>query len=104
MTGHYHKLCIVNVQTLLHESYSTYIVIKFCISNLASKCKIYYSGIQFNYLITTLQHHVQPCNHQAKLYNLYTTLQGCVHLARDDHKLVCTLERLMQGCHKVAAT
>ena len=32
---------IVNAQTSLHDSYSTFIVIKFCISNLASKCKIY---------------------------------------------------------------
>ena len=31
-------------------------------------------------------------------------LQGCVHLAKDDHKVVCTLQRLMQGCHKLAAT
>ena len=27
-----------------------------------------------------------------------------VHLARDDRKVVCTLQRLMQGCHKLAAT
>ena len=30
--------------------------------------------------------------------------QGCVHLAKDDHKVVCTLQMLMQGCHKLAAT
>ena len=30
--------------------------------------------------------------------------QGCVHLAKDGHKVVCTLQRLMQGCHKLAAT
>ena len=39
------------------------------------------------------------------MYNLATvmqgcttyiqSLQGCVHLARDDHKVVCTLQRLM---------
>ena len=38
----------------------------------------------------------------------YTTYiqpsQGCVHLAKDGHKVVCTLQRLMQGCHKLAAT
>ena len=32
------------------------------------------------------------------------SLQGCVHLARDDRKVVCTLQMLMQGCHKLAAT
>ena len=31
-------------------------------------------------------------------------LQGCVHLAKDGHRVVCTLQRLMQGCHKFAAT
>ena len=31
-------------------------------------------------------------------------LQGCVHLAKDDHKVVYTLQRLMQGCRKLAAT
>ena len=30
--------------------------------------------------------------------------QGCVHLAKDNHKVVCTLQMLMQGCHKLAAT
>ena len=37
------------------------------------------------------------------------SLQGCVHLARDDRKVVCTLQRLMQelaatlllGCHNL---
>ena len=48
------------------------------------------------------------------MYNLATimqgcttyiqSLQGCVHLARDDRKVVCTLQRLMQGCHKLAVT
>ena len=48
------------------------------------------------------------------MYNLATimqgcttyiqSLQGCVHLARDDRKVVCTLQMLMQGCHKLAAT
>ena len=28
--------------------------------------------------------------------------QGCMHLAKDDHKVVCTLQMLMQTCHKVA--
>ena len=47
------------------------------------------------------------------MYNLATimqgcttyiqSLQGCVHLARDDRKVVCTLQMLMQGCHKLAA-
>ena len=32
------------------------------------------------------------------------SLQGCMHLARDDRKVVCTLQRLIQGCHKLAAT
>ena len=32
------------------------------------------------------------------------SLQGCVHLARDDRKVACTLQMLMQGCHKLAAT
>ena len=27
--------------------------------------------------------------------------QGCVHLAKNDHKVVCTLQ--MQGCNKLAA-
>ena len=27
--------------------------------------------------------------------------QGCMHLAKDDHKVVCTLQMLMQGCHKL---
>ena len=30
-------------------------------------------------------------------------LQVCVDLAKDDHKVVCTLQRLMLGCHKLAA-
>ena len=48
------------------------------------------------------------------MYNLATimqgcttyiqSLQGCVHLARDDRKVACTLQMLMQGCHKLAAT
>ena len=48
------------------------------------------------------------------MYNFATIMQGCttyiqswqdcVHLARDDCKVVCTLQRLMQGCHKLAAT
>ena len=48
------------------------------------------------------------------MYNLATIMQGCttyiqpsqgcVHLAKDDHKVVCTLQMLMQGCHKLAAT
>ena len=41
------------------------------------------------------------------LYNSTTyiqSLQGCVHYARDDRKVVCTLQRLMQGCHKLAVT
>ena len=27
-----------------------------------------------------------------------------MHLARDDHKVVCTLQKLIQGFHKLAAT
>ena len=48
------------------------------------------------------------------MYNLATIMQGCttyiqpsqgcVHRAKDDHKVVCTLQMLMQGCHKLAAT
>ena len=30
--------------------------------------------------------------------------QGCVYFANDNHKVVCTLQKIMQACHNLAAS
>ena len=78
------KLCIVVVRTY--------------ISNLASNCKIN-SGVQFCHLTTPCNNH-HACKALQLVYVQHS--QGCVHLAKVNHKVVFTLQRVMEGCHKFA--
>ena len=74
------------IHTLPIAMYSLYV------NNLANKCKICYSGgIQFYYFVTT----IQGCT------TCMQPSQGCVHLAKDNHKVVWALQRIIQACHKL---